>query len=256
MSTVKISIKINCEIFESTVDDISPFLREVCDKHGNRGRGNAERILRKLEQGEALCERDMEDLRELCFLYDESIREKMIAKGHWRIIGSLEEAKGKEKYYRERAESYGEYRYPIDNGWLGAYAEDKVKTYFREDLRVSFKEWEPEDSETSRAWQDKVDRFDIKISNRTIDVKCATEPHYVEITPKVVVENEFPKDVYIATKFFEDGMLYLIGFFQHKDITSYETKRLYGTEYYAVKIYDARCIDELLNDLNGSWDGA
>jgi len=250
---MNVVIKINCENFEFTTENLREFLRYICNMRGARGRKDACDILARLDREENLTDNDKRILRELYFLHSEDLRKQMLERGHWVVLGNKEDAESRKKELKRQAESYGEHRYNIDNGWLGVYAEDKVKEYFKKKLKISFEEWESKMIEKElEDWINNVDEFDIRISDKTIDVKCATEPHYIEITPKVNVENRIPKDIYIATKFFNDGKLYLIGYFNHEDLTRYPVTRRYGARYYQVKIYDAKCINEFLLELKNA----
>ncbi|GAH88727.1 unnamed protein product, partial [marine sediment metagenome] len=92
--------------------------------------------------------------------------------------------------------------------------------------------------------------YDIKINDYKIDIKCATQLNYLEITPKVIVEQEKIKHFYIASKWFDNtNTVVIIGYFEHSDITNYQFKFLYGTPYWAVKLYDAKPISDLINKL-------
>ncbi len=241
-----IDVKINCKNFSFSVKEIQEFLELICKKPV-RYRQESCDILEKLNKGENLTDYDKDILRAIYFLHNEEVKDSMVKEGLWKVIGCRCEAEKRKEELKNRAQSFGKYRYEKDKGWLGVYAEDKVKEYFR-NMDISFKPWS-ERKEEFKNWTDSINGYDIKVGNLTIDVKCATEPHYVEITPKVNVENEKPKDVYIATKFFDDGCLYLIGYFLHKEITKYPQTQKYGAKYYQVKLYDARCINDLLEKL-------
>ena len=202
-------------------------------------------LLHKIEQQEFSNEY-IDILRKVYFLYNKQIREKMISEKHWDIIGNIDEAKSKKDEYTKKAKSYSSYRYEKDYGWLGVYAQDKVKAFFK-NLELHVEEWKEDlrKREDKKDWKSKVDRYDLKINNKTFDVKCATQPHYIEMTAKVTVEKEIKKDFYIATKFFDDDKLYLIGFFKHDDIIGYPKNKLYGAEYYKVPLYEAKCLEDL-----------
>ncbi len=244
-------IKINCEKFDIPAGMIEDFLTRLSrNDRLKRGKNQAKNILYKIRHNISLDKTELISLTEIYFLYSRKLREVMVKQKQWFVIGSKQEALKYKSKLETLAKSYGEYRYKKDYGWLGVYAERKVKKFMRDELKLSFKEWENSGNSKKNQWQNKVDQYDIKIYNKNIDVKCATQPHYLEITPKVTVENEIPKDIYLATKFFDDGILYLTGYIIHDDLTKYPKKRLYGAEYYAVKLYDTQCLNDLLNNLN------
>jgi len=242
---MSISLEINCEKFEFSEKEVKDFLEHIIN-NPLRGKEKARKILYKLNNGLNLTYEDLLSLTEMFFLFNEKVREEMIKRKVWFKIGDIYEAEHNKGNLEEKAKSYGNYRYKKDFGWLGVYAEEKTKEFFRKHIGISFKEWEAENKKVKREqWIDKIDEYDMKISGNTVDVKCATQPHYIEITPKVVVEKEVPKDIYIATKFFIDKNLYLIGFFYHNDIEKYPISQKYGAKYYQVKLYNARCLKGL-----------
>lgn len=239
-----ISLEINCERFDFSEEEVKDFLKYITD-NSLRGKEKANKILDKLNNDLVLTREDLRSLTEMFFLFNEKVREEMIKRKVWFKIGNICEAERNKDRLEKKAKFYGSYRYEKDYGWLGVYAEEKTKEFFRKKC-ISFKEWETENKKVkSEQWIDNVDEYDMKISSSTVDIKCATQPHYIEITPKVEVEKEVPKDIYIATKFFIDKNLYLIGFFYHKDIKKYPINQLYGAKYYQVKLYKARCLKEL-----------
>lgn len=243
-----IVININCEKFEFNKGEVKHFLENFINGYKSRGLNEAKQIYNKLNGGDPISlPQDIINLTEIFFLYNKSIREEMVLKENWYIIGSMEEAEKQKDLLQKKAKTYSFYRYEKDYGWLGVYAEEKTKNFFKEKLKIEFEEWSIAEKEFTQKeqWVNKIDRYDIKIFDKTVDIKCATQPHYIEITPKVIVENKVPKDIYIATKFFDDNNLYLIGFFEHNDITKYAQDQKYGADYYKVKIYEARCLKEL-----------
>lgn len=85
----------------------------------------------------------------------------------------------------------------------------------------------------------------------TCDIKCTTQFYYASITPKVVVENERPKDYYIGARFDDrnpkNNRVYIIGYLTHQEIVRYPELKQHGTPYYEVSLLDMHDFNDLLN---------
>jgi len=177
-------------------------------------------------------------IKEMLFLY--WIRDEMIKRKKWIILDSINLTEEKINEYKRKAKFFGEYRYDKDNGWIGVYAQEIFCEYLKKN-NINFEKWE----EVTQ-----IDEYDIKIGKIKIDVKCATQSNYLEMTPKVLVEDKNKKDYYVALKYFEDiNKLVIVGYFEHEDLWGYPFKVLYGTPFWGVKLYNAKPFLHLLETI-------
>ena len=184
---------------------------------------------------------DYYKVKELLFFY--YIRDIMIEKDAWVPIDKPDLSEEDINKLKERAKRYGDYRYDVDNGWIGGLAQDLFSAYLREQ-GLDFHEYEND-------MEEGIDEYDILINGIKIDVKCATQDNYMEITPKVKVEEAKKKDYYVAMKYFSDIKKFvIIGYFYHDEFGSYPFKALYGAPFWGVKLYNAKPISELLEKIS------
>lgn len=184
-------------------------------------------------------EKDYQRIKELLFFYH--IYEDMVDAGVWIELPTPHLNTEDIEALKSRAKGYGDYRYSVDNGWRGVLAQDLVTKYLQEkgiDVKIY-------DATTSG-----IDEYDIKVGRLKLDVKCATQENYVEMTAKVNVEATAVKDYYIAVKYYDSLRVFvIIGYFEHDDLGKYPFKFLYGAPYWGVKLYDAKPIHKLIERL-------
>ena len=179
-------------------------------------------------------------IKELLFFY--SIREEMLSNKAWIALDVPTLSDAQKQILKDRAKAYGEYRYDVDNGWLGVLAQDLFRD-FMGNHGFDYEEYEIDSSGNT-------DDFDLLINNIKIDVKCATQSNYVEITPKILAELEKKKDYYVALKYFDNNKkVIILGYFDHSDLGLYPFKVLYGTPYWGVKLFSAKPFSDLLGIL-------
>ena len=175
-------------------------------------------------------------VKELLFFYH--VRDRMVESGVWIPIDKPNLNTDEVNELKRRAKKYGDYRYSVDNGWLGVLAQDLFAEFLKQ-KGIAFEEFD-ENSSVS------IDDYDLTIGRFKIDVKCATQLNYMEITPKVLVEFQKKKDFYVALKYFSDvRKFFIIGYFLHNELNNYPFKALYGTPFWGVKLYNAKPISEL-----------
>lgn len=180
-------------------------------------------------------------IKELLFFY--CIKDEMVNSNVWIPLDVPHLTQFEISKLKERAKFYGEFRYDVDNGWLGVLAQDLFRNYI-ESLGFSYQE-------NDLDFEGAPDDFDLLIKNIKLDVKCATQSNYVEITPKVRVEEDKIKDYYVAMKYFKNlNQIIILGYFDHNDLGLYPFKVLYGTPYWGVKLYSAKPFSHLLGILN------
>ncbi|MHB1702809.1 MAG: hypothetical protein ACYCS0_01130 [bacterium] len=194
-------------------------------------------------------ENDYYKVKELSFFYNKNLKNFMIKNNIWISIKIPNLAEENIVKFKKRSKKYSEYRYDVDNGWKGVLAQDLITEYFKSQIYKKKIDLELEEYTSEK---EGVDDFDILLNKFKIDIKCATQPNYVEMTPKVNVEESKPKDFYIASKIFDDDELVIIGYFEHIDIGNYPFKFLYGTPYWGVKLYNAKPINMLLKTITGN----
>ena len=189
-------------------------------------------------------------VKDIYMVYSVKLREKMINKGFWYNLSIREEDFSKAKEIFNLFQK-GTFRYNIDNGMEGILAEIVVAKFFKNKFssKINLSGFlDPENDFTSS----EIDSSDFYIKNEyndeiKFDIKCATESHYVEITPKIIVEQENQKDYYIVTKFMKDiNRIIILGYYEHSDLVSFGTSKvLYGTAYWGMKISNAKNINKL-----------
>lgn len=215
----------------------------------------AQNLLRRLDQSvispqnspyfQFKIEADYYKMKELLFCYH--IVEEMIDSGLWIELPMPQLSSEKIVSFEARAKRYSDYRYNVDNGWRGVLAQDLVTDYLSS-LGIRLQRYEG----TSQG----IDEYDICVGTIRVDIKCATQANYIEMTPKVIVATSKVKDYYIATKFFENrNSIVIIGYFDHADLGCYPFKVLYGTPYWGVKLYNAKPLRNLIDLLRSESTG-
>lgn len=196
---------------------------------------------------------DYYKVKELVFLYNNKLKDNMIKKNIWISIKISNLSEEDIMKFKETAKKYNEYRYNVDNGWKGVFAQYKITDYFKSQIDERKIDLKLEEYVSER--EGVIDDFDILLNKFKIDIKCATQPNYLEMTPKVDVEEKKPKEFYIASKIFSNDELVIIGYFEHIDIGNYPFKFLYGAAYWGVKLYNAKPINMLFKTITGKLNG-
>jgi len=189
-------------------------------------------------------------IKDIYIVYSEKLREKLIDDGLWYSITIEDQDQNKAEEIFNLFKT-GKFRYNVDNGMEGILAEIVVAKFFKNKFfdKIHLSGFLDPDHDYSSS---EIDSSDFYIKNdyhkeKKFDIKCATASHYVEITPKIIVEEQNKKDYYIVTKFMKDiNRIIILGYYEHSDLVSFGiSKVLYGTAYWGMKLSNTKNINKL-----------